>query len=418
MRFFVLSAAALVALGCQTGPPVDPLAKDRAAARALSRAPASANWAPDASVIIGPAFVEGVLSEAFDTAAKDASSKLKVNVLGQRIQLDPEISLERVRFTGGDAGALKIEGRLNGTLKPGKGGLFGLPMPPLPVDAKVSATLSVSLVPHKKKKNVQQVLLKVAPPGIALSDLRVLNLPAEIGADLVKNVEKILEDEFQLSDREIVVSQFKEERAFKLKGVRLARAGKVARVDLKFAAAGVAPPGALPAPGENFVVVVPRATLKGLARSASLLSGPVDKKYSFETTDVVVDDEALTLELRIFEIAPSPKERRYRVRSKLVIDDGELKLEPEDAEELGAGAFSINPVDIIVRGQVLRILKEALAIGAPVSAEQAMTDERAARIQIERHAVDDDGQLLLYGNVDIIAKKKAKKRKGPSRRGR
>jgi hypothetical protein len=414
---FVLASA------CKTGAPKDPLAEDRARLLALAEQGLPPAWSPQAAVVIGPGLVEAQLSDVMREVAKEAKKQMTFSLpLASKLVVVPKLAVTRVGFApGSHDDRVKISGRVEGTLTPRIEGMMRIPLSPFPFAADLSATLGARLSPNPKDKKKLQVLLDVEEPGVVVEHLEITGLPKQLQGAVADTIVSELSRALQVGSAEFMVSEIPDDPHLMLRGLRVrpartAGGAAVARIELGFVTLEAGTPTALPDPSEGFVLVVPEQTLFGLARAAALRAGPIDEKYSFEPTEVKVTGDEMTLALRIWEISPNPRSREYAVISALTLDKGELKIEPKRGEERGLGGFAFDPVSLVVRGQVLSAMQDAMKIGAPVRVEQEIGDGQKVRAELVSTEVDEQGQLLLRGRIiRLKASKKPKsvKKKTP-----
>jgi hypothetical protein len=408
-RPLTFALALLVALalgaGC-AGKPVDPLAADRAQLLALDDEPPPEGWPSDATVFIGHELIRAQLQAAFDDARGEAAKQPAFTTPLGDIRMVPTARVRGVRLAPSDACAecVTVSTLVEGELQIGVTGPVGEASYDAQYTAAASSAWRLALVSEEGR---QRVSLRAVTGEEWKVDVKLSGLPGPLNAvfsgGLTEQVRGLV-DEGLLHT--IPIADLPDDELVHIRGLRartvLTKPGTahyVVAVEVSFVALRRGDVGAPPDPGEGFSVVIPEPTLLGLVQAATLRAEPADGHVA-EPLSLDVDGDRFELLLRIWEIAPKPKSRDFRIGGRFILEDGEVRVSADEAREEGAG-FTLDPLALLIRAATLDALQKGLSMVVPAREEHGLLLGRRVAVEVQSVRGEADA-LRIDGRVRLI----------------
>ena len=416
----LLPAVVLALVGaCVTTQAVDPLAKQRAALKALEAAPPSATVPAHAQLILTPALLALELQRHLDQSTRQVGSfRIPVPFLGE-IGVVPTVVVDDVHATRSDAcpGCVSLTVGLSGTLAPAStSGPSTLAVPAVPFTAQARGTFEVLADPVPKIDGGGLNLRAVAvnkgesaesgesgwTASVELGGF-VADLSDELSAQADAFLKRLIEGEVR---PELQLAHLPNDDAFlRLRGLQTRAEAGALVVDLAFMVldAGVVADAETAAVAGDpaavgFLLAIPERTLLGLARAAAFRTPP-DDGWLVEPTALALENGRFELRFTLWKMAAVPEARELRATGDVVLDAEGLRLTPDHVEQTGGSDTGFNPMEFLVRSEVLRRTEQALNVVVPVAAQsQVGAGRRVVRLVDLRQR---DALLLVQGQVDM-----------------
>lgn len=398
----VVLAGALFA-GC-TGKPVDPLAQDRARLMALEQLPLADDWPAEATVYVGPGLLKAQLDTALADATATAEESAAIETLLGQVRAVPRAHVDSVAFapTATCAACVEVTVQVAGIVDAIITSPLGALRPKLPFTAGATATLELALVTDDKGRSVR---LRAAPDGAWAVDATFETLPPGVSAALSDALAAHLERTVRAGLLpELPLMTLSQDEGLKLRGVRArpvpnGSGGHVVAVELAFVVLERGTTAQTPDPGEGFVLAIPDGTLLGIARASALRTPPADG-FTAEPIAFTIDEDAFALDLRVWKLAAKPVAHVYRVHGRVLIAEGEVRIESERVELLQA-PFDINPMALIERAAILHHLEREVNAALPARVEEDVALRRRVAVELV-DARGEGGELIIEGRVSLL----------------
>lgn len=405
-RGVLLSLAVVVvtsAAGC-AGKPVDPLAQDRARLFALEEEPLAPGWTSEATVFVGEALLEGQLQAALDDAAAEVGRSPGIDTPFGLLRVRPSARVADVKVAPSSSCeacvelTVDVEGLLAGALA----GPLGAMEQEVPFTASATSTLELSLV---RGEESQRALLRPAEGGQWTASAEVSGLPPALNlalSDILRaQVERLVSAGLV---PELPLVELPRDGPVRVRGMRartvpLSEDEHGIAVELAFVTLERGEVTAPVASEDGFVVVVPAASLHGLARAAALRMEPQDGHVA-EPLSVVVEGDRFFVDVRVWKIAPEPVPRDFRAEGRIEVKDGVISAAADRVTALGDAPL-LDPLELLVRAAIEQSLEDGLAAMVPARQEEELFLGR--KIALEVTSVEGrGGALLVKGRVVLV----------------
>jgi hypothetical protein len=377
-------------LGCPH--PEAPLAARLAQLDVLDRAPLEPEWPAQATVVVSDSLVDRLVAEV---AQSRPIPEIAIRPpLGFEIRARPRLGAPRVGLAASPRGPWCIDVAM------GWQGHLGLSLAGWSADvawrSDVGATVAILGIPTPDGLLVS--LEPVAREAWTV-DVALEGVPAPYDRIVSHAVERQLEigvREAGPLSAAIPLALVPLHGPVRLRGLR-AWAGEDLAIDLAFSTMSAGAVASVPDPGEGFAVVLPAATLLGLAQAALIRQGPT-RAYQPEPTVLHLDGGRFELWLRVWKQGRRPRWREYVLRGTIgFLPAGGLAFHAEDVDEVARENWS-TAIDPLIRGLVLRALESAADVQVPARYVQPLGD-KAVSFELVRIAAQDD-VLTIWGVVD------------------
>lgn len=378
--------------GCEE--PTPPLQVERTQLASLDRVPMAPGWAPQATLVLSQGQIQKLVTRFAVQAAPKAPT---ITVDGGPVSLSAKVKPEppRVALSASDrcGDCVALHGEGTGALTLSAGTLGG----DLRWRSQVDAVARVEGTPRPAGFDVTVVPVERESWTVGLD---VRGLPPIYGglieAALARQIEVGIREAGPLA-HPIPVATLPYDGLVRLRGLRSRYVGGVG-VDLAFSTLQAGTVHEAPDPGPGFAVRVPSGTLAGIAHAALVRMGPVEGVQP-EVTALHLDDGRFELWMKIWKVARREVWREYVLRGEVRLEDGLVRILPEDAHEVGQKAWR-TPLEPVVQAVVVDTLKKTLAVDAPGRYLQPIGDGSAALIVTLQRLQADEDALTVWGTID------------------
>jgi hypothetical protein len=349
------------------------------------------DWDADLRVQIGEPDLEAAVATALRVAVAEAKP-LKLELpLGATASLKPRLSVDRAKLAGSDAckACLAFDSKLNGHATWEVMGARG----DFPFEVEADGVLAVEVAEGRR---VQARPYRVGAVRVKLGDLEGLrvNPSGEIQEWIRAELEKDLPP-IRIVDLD--------PDALPVRDLRLRTGDGSVTVEALTDVPGSKPAAPAEKLAKGVRVSVSETALVGLARRAAFEQGTVAMEVAADPRGIAVEGDRFTLSLRLWRLVGRGWWRDYEVVGKLAIEDGKLKLTPEDVKETGRsqGAGLVDPLAALFQNRVMEAIADVIRRSLPAHRKESLG---AVQLKAEAQRVSGhDGTLSVDGTLDLTA---------------
>jgi len=395
------TVTALLVSSCVHEPPPDPLAPDRERLAAVAREALPPDFAPQARLVLSPAFLADEVQTTLADAARTVESlRFVLPFLGE-VALRPTVTVRsaRAELEPACVDCVAITVDIAGSVNPvGAGGV----LPGLRYTGTARGVFALAFVPVQDAQGGGFTEVRaVAAAGtdaaghkgwsatITLDELPI-ELSQSVSSSVTGFVQRLMESEAR---PDLLLASLPNDGSVRLRGLRPGARDGAVIVDVAFVAVdtGVVTDN-LPPVTTGFALQLPEQTLLALARAETLRTPPQDG-YVVDPLRIVVDGERFALDLAVIKLDREPTRRDVRVDGAIAIDGATLHITPKRTEQTARrGGF--DPFEFIVEAAILERVESSLRLTVPVTQSAAVGGRtRQARLT----SLTDLGDVLQIG---------------------
>ncbi len=387
-----------VLLACP-GRPRDPLADDRARLAELERSPPTPGWPAEASALISEAALARQLEQGFANALAERGGSFRINTpLGFDLEVQPLLKVTEVALADSPSCATCVQATLSigGEVRTGVVAGEATAGRSFAVEASSRGELEVRLQ-RREQGGAVVTARPVAPESWQIS-VALADLPMAWNLGL----SQLLEDQLigylqQRPPEDLQLLQLEDESSVRIRDLRLrGRGGGQFAIEFSFqvlAAGQVAPE----AQGDaDLTVLVPAATLLGIARAAALRSPPVDG-HAVEPIRLELAEDRFSLWLRLWTVASRPSARDFLVEGRFELDpEAGVQLRAERSRELGPAGSRLDPLGLLTRTAILAKLEHSLSAMLPAKVQRPVLGQ-VAELSVQRVRAEQGVLVISAG---------------------
>lgn len=366
-------------------PPADPLHHQRLALAGLDvQDPLPPDWPAQATLSLDPDLVSGWIGETVAGELQDLPAKLTLpgGVFGDLV-LTQDLTVEPVEVAV-VGGVLHVATPVRGDVEVVLQTLLGEAAEELSWTGTVLCAFRVELDgsdvvarPHEPDRWGLELVLGESPDAVDATLGIVLEEALRAGLAVSPPPPRVLA---VLPDQTV-------------RALRLRLGADALVVDFAFDVLNPGQVGDVPSPEGGFVAVLPARTALALAQAAVLAEPPTAEVV--EPTSLRLSGTAFELGVRHHVATPWRPRRSYSLTGELVLQDGELLVQPAQVEALGGTVSAALSEDH--RRQLLADLTRALTVSVPSrsTVRLAGKDREVEALRLEGR----DQQLLVWGRA-------------------
>jgi hypothetical protein len=340
-------------------------------------------WEPDISVRMAPAVVEGALSAALDGA------QLSTLIDLPGFKLEPSLSVDGVRLTDPQVpcdGCLGLYATLAGNLDYRGLGYAGR--------TKVRIHIGIDTALQVRQEPDGWVVMADPPTITAIeTDLETMNrtlsdwvlspLAQWVSSSLTSGLAPITLARLGRLDLPV-------------QALRVAVVDGIVELDARTTSPSDAAVDPAADPGAGWSARMPVASVVAAARLAAFQQGSLGLGLWAEPRDIDIEDDTLTLDLRLWRVAGMGWWRDYHIDTQMDLDGGKLTLAPRDVSELAhsQGAGLADPIAAMLQGKILDVIASAVNTSIPSSRTQ---DIGGTRTTWALDSIGREGDDLVLG---------------------
>lgn len=347
-------------------------------------------WDADLALRVSPAALEDLarLGVEAELARRGEETLTQQLPLGVTLTAKTQLSVRELTLSLTDrcAGCLHVEGTLGGTVEWSLGGGIG---DTTPIEVRSGADLRLNTVREEHGWTLTTEVTAVEDLDVKLARLGTLDAGRLFAKELDDFVERgQVFPVATLGGEELPLTELrfdKNRRGLTLLG-RSAVAGPAIRAGKREL-------------DDGFEVRLSTETLLAHLRREAFAAGPGDMELAGEPRGLSVDGEQFTLDLRLWKLVRQGWWRDVRVTGRVVLQDGEIRLEPVSAEEVASstGAEAADPLMFLARSLLLDGVRKQLRQALP-NRHEAQVGEHTYAVEVTR-VVGQQGALVVRGQV-------------------
>lgn len=348
-------------------------------------------WEPDAQLRFSSNAIATAVGAGLKASVSGDLPTLTLALpLSQQATLLPHLVVDNAKVQPSDicSPCLEFDGNLLGKVNWTVMGLTGS----FPFEVAASGVLKMEVVDGKDLRARLQQIRSVR--------VRVMEL-AGFSVNPSTTLEKFLQALLLQRLQPIQLTRL-DTSSIPIRDLRLSTSAAGLQIDLLTNLPESHPLPPLPAATGDVELAISEGSLLGLARRAAFTTGTLSMDIAADPRVLMVNGDQFTLGLRLWRLVGRGWWRDYTVSGKLVIEDGNLRLKPQNVDE-GAksrGAGLVDPLAALFEGTILSTVEKGMRQSLPGSHHQNLGDGvqvNSVLSQVE----GKDGALIVRGKISV-----------------